>query len=314
MTQLQYNRRTAKVAKYFPRVQDGKLGIPISIQCSLTDTCFNRCPMCEHPMRPQRKIEVAKWLEFFHFAIKRGLESVCYSGGDSMAYQQFNLVMDEHLKMEIPFGIITTGYVPPHIDVSLLSKAAWVRVSLDAVTPEVYAKVRGAIKVEKVLSSVERLLAAGTNVELNLTVHAGNADELPKVLEWAKQRNINKIDVKHLNPPSVERGGQIAEDWEWSIQPFKHCHASLYQLYFDADGSVYPCCITAGDTARGPTAEALGNWLKEPWEDIWGRVVGFSRLEVEQLPSICKTCCLTRLNEINTIGDKLSEIPLKSFF
>lgn len=303
--EMQFDRKTAKVARYFDRVQGGKMGIPISLQVALGDACFNRCIMCDHPLREQMRMDVKRWvdaLDFFHI---NGLESVCYSGGDPMAYSDFNKVMERHIALEIEFGMTITGYAPPTIDLQLLKEAAWVRCSLDAVTPAVYEKVRGKIKVEKVLASIEAMLAAGVPVALGITEHADNQADLPNVMAWAAERGITDIETHHLQPVSAPRAVRVPDKWFRKIEPFQNCHAVFYQLYIDASGDVYPCCMTAGDALDKPQAYALGNIWRDSWgEKIWPNVIDYSRLQYSDLPKVCRDC-IQRLSQINSICGQL---------
>lgn len=310
---MQYDKKTAKVARYFDRVKDGAAGFPISLQVALTDACFNRCIMCDHPSRPQHRMKADDWNFFLRSARDRGLESVCYSGGDPMAYPEINAVMHEHGRTGIEFGMTITGYVPPSVSLALMAGAKWVRCSLDAVTPEVYEKVRGKTPVGKVLASIERMLGAGVKVGLGITLHADNIDDLPNVLDWATEHGINDIETHHIVPDSGPRAMKVPEKWNRKIEPFQNCHAVLYQLYIDAQGDVYPCCITAGDAQAAPQAYALGNIFAHSWPGaIWPKVIEYSRIAYKDLPPICRECCIQRLSQINNIcGQIVSE---KSFF
>lgn len=306
---MSYDRRTAKIARYYERVVDGKLGEPVSLQVALTDSCFNRCAGCGHPSRPQRRMETTAWLEFL--GRLRNIESVCYSGGDPFAFSGINAVMSYHQQRELPFGMTVTGYVPPLINMKLLAAAKWVRVSLDAVTPEVYEKVRGKTPVAKVIQGIDRMLHAGVYVCLGITLSPDNETDYPLVLEFAKSRGITDIDARYAYPQSNPRWPDLDLE-KRGVQKFNRCHAVLYQLYIDSDGSAFPCCITAGDTRDSPQSAALGNIFSDKWEAIWERVVEYSRIEIEKLPAICRTCCVQRLSEINQTCD---QIPTgKSFF
>lgn len=306
---MMYDNRTAKIARYWPIVANGRNNDPISIQVALTDSCFNRCIGCGHPSRQQKSMTADQWLNFL--AQRTGVESVCYSGGDPMAFRDFNKVMQHHVDRRLAFGATITGYVPPYINVHLLAQAAWVRVSLDAVTPEVYEKVRGHTPVFKVLDGIDRMMAAGVKVGLGITLHPDNEDELPNVLRYAADKGITDIDTRYAYPNSNPRWPDATLE-QRAVQPFTNCHAALYQLYIDSDGSVYPCCITAGDTRAGPTAHALGNIFTDSWDEVWSAVVAYTRLDIAELPEICRTCCVKRLSEINHVCGKLSLTP--SFF
>jgi radical SAM protein with 4Fe4S-binding SPASM domain len=304
------NERVAKIARYWPLVEGGRANMPISIQVALTDSCFNRCIGCGHPSREQNKMNVESWLGFLE-SLPHRPESVCYSGGDPMAYSDFNEVMKWHIEHDVLFGCTITGYVPPTISLDLLSRAAWVRVSLDAIDPEVYAAVRGKTPLHKVLDGIDRMIAWGVNVELGVTLHPDNESQRPKILEYADSMHIKEVFMHYAYPQSNPAWPDI-DKADRNIQSFNNCKAALYQLYIDSDGSVYPCCITAGDTKSKAQGVTLGNIWQDAWTDIWSNVVYYSEIDISNLPDVCKNCCVQRLSEINNVCGNLT--PHKSFF
>lgn len=312
---MTFDRKTAKTARYWPLVAGGRRGAPISLQVALCDACFNRCIMCGHPERPvMHRMDAGPWIMKLHRFAALNVESVCYSGGDPMAYPDFNRVMEAHVGTGILFGMTITGYVPPTIDLPLLSRAEWVRVSLDALTPEVYERVRGKVAVQKVIASIDRMLAAGVKVGLGITLHADNVDELPLLEAFAKERGITDIETHHIEPDSGPKAVRVPLTWVRKIEPFQRCHAALYQLYIDAAGDVYPCCITAGDAHSSPQSYAIGNVWRDEWDAVWKAAVAYSELNIRVLPEVCRSCCVQRLSQINSIVDQLPEPEAKSFF
>lgn len=314
---MTYDRRTAKIARYIPLVEQGRGGKPISLQVALTDRCFNRCIGCGHPSRDPHTMVVTDWLAVLgavsaHPGAAR-LESVCYSGGDPFAYPEFNGVMEYHLLHGIELGATVTGYVPNFIDLALLAKAAkWVRVSLDAVDAELYEKVRGRTPLHKVIQGIDAMQAAGVNVCLGITITPDNREHYREVIDWAHARGITDIDAREAYPDSNPN---------WTIQPtlevrgvvpFQSCSAVFFQLYIDSDGSVYPCCITAGDTRSAAQGAALGNIFAESWAAIWAKATAYSTIPRRELPRICRTSCVQRLSEINHLMEAAPRGP--SFF
>jgi len=300
LSQLTANR-AAKVARYAPLVQGGKRRAPVSIQVALTDSCFNRCIGCGHPMREQKKMAYGDYLSWVE-NLPVLPESVCYSGGDPMAYPDFNHVMAWHVSTGVKFGCTITGYVPKTIDMELLAQAQWIRVSLDAVDPDVYAVVRGKTSLAKVMKSIDAMLEARVNVQLGVTLHPANEGQLPLIKEWAAGKGITDIDTRYAYPQSNPLWDDVDLETR-SVMPFETCKAVFYQLYIDSDGSVYPCCITAGDTRDGPRARSLGNIYKQAWPEIWDNVVAYSEIKKANLPEVCRTCCVKRLSEINHVHD-----------
>lgn len=308
---MQFDARTAKIAKYFHETHLGRRGVPVSLQVALTDSCFNRCIGCGHPSRVQKKWDLTNYLTFARDVTDRGVDSICYSGGDPMAYDGFNTVMQWHVDRGIAYGMTITGYVPPTIDMKLMAQADWVRCSLDAVDPDLYAVVRGKTPLRKVLACIEQMIESDVNVQLGITIHPDNEHHVGDVLAWGKAHGITRMDTRYAYPNSNPRWPDV-DSAQRNIQQFNRCHAALYQLYIDSDGSVYPCCVTAGDTRSEPQAYNLGNAQREPWRDIWGRVIKYSMIQIAELPEICRTCCVQRLSEINHVCDQM--VAEQAFF
>ena len=305
-----YDRRTAKIARYWPLVEKGKRGSPVSLQVAMTDSCFNRCIGCGHPFRPQRRMGVGRWLNFVS-GLQPLVESVCYSGGDPFAEPEFNRVMQWHIDEGVDFGCTVTGFVPHYVDFVLLSAAKWVRVSLDAVDPDVYEKVRGKTPLDKVLLGIDSMLRHGVNVELGVTLHPANEGQLPKLYDFAKGKGIKQVHTRYAYPNSNALWKDVGLA-DRGVLKFEHCNAVFYQLYIDSDGSVFPCCITAGDTRKETQSKTLGNIFTDAWPAIWAQAVSYSKLTLNELPPICKTCCVKRLSEINHACDNMPSG--KSFF
>lgn len=295
--------RVAKIARYAHEVEGGWREVPISFQVALTDSCFNRCIGCGHPSRVQACMEEGAWVNFLK-RLPVLPESVCYSGGDPMAYPFFNDIMRWHIYYGIKFGCTITGYVPKSINMELLAKAFWIRVSLDAIDSDVYAKVRGKTPLTKVMKSIDDMLKAGVNVELGVTLHPANEDQLPRIKAWAKYKGIKNVDVRYAYPQSNPLWKDVDLETR-AVMPFNTCKAALHQLYIDSDGSVYPCCITAGDTRSAAQSNTLGNIYTGTWSVIWDKVIKYSDITKEHLPEVCRTCCIKRLSEINHVHDYL---------
>lgn len=308
-------KRFAKIIKNIHAL-DGK-SAPISIQAAINDNCFSDCIMCSHPQKPKKfSVSGEEWCEFLKECKKLGLESVCYSGGDPFAHKDLNMIMSMHTELKIKFGFITTGYVPRSINWDLLKFASWIRVSLDAINPESYAKVRGLIPVGKVLSCVDRMIDEGIEVGLCPTVHHYNRNDIFDVLDYAIEKGLY-VGVKTAYPGTIDLSGV---DWDRirgygklfddaglelrvydgkSYESFNRCSAVFYQLFIDSKGDVYPCCTLGGDVDLTPSGNSLCN-ISDGILKIIGARNEFSGLGSKDRPNGCKVC-IGRLTEINHI-------------
>ena len=327
-----HSYRESKVVRYIDSIKSGLRVFPPSLQIGLTDHCFNRCITCGHWKRSEKhSINKYHLLDLLNSGKSKGLETVCYSGGDPFAYPYTNEIMEWHLENDVDFGFIASGYIPPSIDNSLLSHARWVRVSLDAYGKADYSICRGGVDFDKVMKSLHHMLSSvhSVNVELGITIHKFNWDKLRPLLEYAADNYIKNIRfwvARHedsIKPPANDLRHVLVDhlawankeelntniedtltimdngDNEYSGLEFDSCYACLFQAFVAPDSSVYPCCIIAGDTEASSHLEPIGNI--SGGEFPWHAAKNFN---ASKLPEICKTGCITRLITVNHFASK----------
>lgn len=221
-----------------------------------------------------------------------------------MAHPELNTIMEYHIRHNTAFGFITAGYVPPKVDLELLSHARWVRVSLDTIDLEVYKIVRGGIPLARVLESLEKMREANVNVEMTVTVGRESAKTFERTLDWISGRGYNADAHPQYGMTFDELGFSEAflSDWkdyfkhdEVTFAPFEHggsedykCKAVYYQSFIDSKGDIYPCCIMAGDTSNKPIMDPLGNINK--WSEYLRARRVFSLELPEARPIECCNC------------------------
>lgn len=324
-----------KVIRFIDSIKNGWRKFPPSIQIGITDHCFNTCPMCGHwKRRNKSKLDADVLINFLAFGKSKGLESIGYSGGDPFAYSELNEVMKWHVDNDVAFGIVTAGYCPDWVDLELLRKASWVRASLDSADVSLYKKLRGgSLTSNKVLSSITRMIGAGIYVGVGCTITKYNIEPVSQIAEViTATKGIKELrfwlvrDHSDMSP-TTEQKDRLAElltvdlpgvDTNFKtiikelkstpeVIPIKYCYATLYQMFIDADGSIYPCCTVAGDTEQFARMRALGNinnkdiCINWEWESkVWSRAVAFSKMKV--LPDVCYDDCIPRHRIANKIA------------
>jgi radical SAM protein with 4Fe4S-binding SPASM domain len=316
------DNRLFKISKYFNRVKTPS--DPVSIQAGITDFCFNQCHMCGHHLRRNKtEIKARRWIKFL--SDRHQIESVCYSGGDPMAKKDFNDIMEYHISSGIAFGIITAGYFPSTINLNMLAESRWVRASLDSIDPETYAACRGLMGVEKVLESLKRAKENGVNIELTITVSRKSAPHLPGLFDYAIENNLNAdIHPVYGKLFSDFKADGIIADYQKKFKEnnlvlapyaFNHsttekCYAPYYQIFIDAKGDIYPCCVLAGDTKENGFCSKLGNI--SDWYDFLRNREKFSNKKISE-PG-CGNC-IARFIEINSaVENNKALIFKKNFF
>lgn len=324
------NYRAEKISFYLEGIRDGTRTFPPSLQIALTDRCFNHCVMCDHWKREEKAVLDSDLLLKFLNQVLRvsSLQSVCYSGGDPMAYRDLDKIMKWHCDKDVPFGIITAGYVPQFAaNMELLKYAEWIRVSLDAYDDEVYREVRGGVKASDVMKSICEMKASGCNVELGVTLTKRNYTQLHKLAEFVIKNGISRFrvwPVRHcegyafreeerkdalrvmriigdvLTAKGIENNFRESEQIlsKGELQDFSYCKAVLFQLFVTATGDVMPCCILAGDSNDKPLWDGKLGIINNGCAHIMAEARKFSEIPRKSLPTACDGCT-QRLQTIN---------------
>ena len=344
MNYLEYKEK--KTLRYVDSFKNNWRIFPPSLHVSLTDTCFNQCSMCSHWKREVfNNLDIDTLLAFLSFGKISRLETVCYTGGDPLAYNPENLnrLHIWHEENKIDYGIVTAGYLPQSSS-SFIADASFIRVSLDTVDEEAYRKIRGGgISLSFVLSSMKKMCKMSSNVELGITLQRSNQYNLKEVFDFAIANKIKEVrcwlvrgyDLS-LFPNDDESLGSTLMQYvdkfedhgishnlynayddlmfgEGRDLDFNSCYACLYQLYIEASGDIFACCIVAGDTDTSPHRYAkpfdnIENIVKDRtlmdtasyWRDkVWPSIMHYSSESLCNLPAICDEGCITRLSAVN---------------
>lgn len=326
----------SKIFRYIDSIKNGWRFHPPSLHVELTDRCLNSCIMCDHwKRRKKTKINLDNLIMFI--SEMKGLESICFTGGDPFCYPGLNDLMLWCQKNDVSYGIVTAG-VPEQgfgdkhdqVDLQSLVKADWVRVSLDAVDNELYDKVRGGdISFSEVDMCVKKMARTGVNIQFGVTLHKLNHHKMDQVIDYTKQWG-SRTDVRQVydHKSKLQLRNQDENTFlalrKWysfnytpaTFEPVnadgEYCWASRYQWFIRANGDIFPCCILAGDTQLGPIVADGDARLG----DIGGHPdytdTSFYRSRSKWIKEICRKRCIQRLDKINCIFNQ--HHPKRNFF
>jgi len=286
--------------------------------------------MCGHWKRADKHTLDPQRLKVFQIhAVLGGLETICYSGGDPLAYPHINEMMEFNAHNDIKFGLITAGYCPGSIDMGLLAKAEWIRVSLDSLDDATYNCIRGGdITASMVCDSVIAMANNSCNVQLGITLTKHNCEELPKLARFAVHTGRSSVSVWPVrNSPDLCAPTKYAVEKLFEARRILdnyginnnfedalgivmsgeevysgRCYAPLFQLFIGADGNVFPCCIAAGDACNGAKGDALANISSDSVYGIMLAAYNFSNNFVRH--PYCQGCT-RRLQTISMVASKL---------
>lgn len=147
-------------------LQAGKQPAPVHLHMILSDLCSLDCPGCAYRMsgyssnqrfgiwqdgkvnnNPNRMLHLNLVLDVLRDFADMGGKSVEFTGGgEPTLHPHLNGIINFAQTLGLDTALITHGLdLHKKLDPKLLVKLAWLRISIDAATPETYGKVRPSV-------------------------------------------------------------------------------------------------------------------------------------------------------------------------
>ncbi len=271
---------------------------PVHVQLIPSDLCNQSCSFCAYRdpgytssklfhiqgnYNPNRKLPLEKALEVLQDCSEMGVKAVSFTGGgEPTVHPDLQVMMDQASYLGLKWSLVTNGVLLDRFDVS---KASWVRISLDAATSKTYSRIR---KVPE--GHFDRALKAVKGRGVGFVVTPEN---------WSEVFEATKL-VKDLGARYIRIGSQVAEENVWSGDPsvvsdlceaaetlagdgfevhnrFNRvfdgeeipkdplCGYQYFTTYIGADQNLYRCCVYAYNP-RGLLGTIKDKSFKEAWD------------------------------------------------
>jgi len=199
-------------------------------------------------------------------------------------------------------GFITNGsLLNAESSTLLLKSCTWIRVSLDAGSPEVFQRIHGLNGNEfyKIVNKINDLVKLKKKVKSKCTIGAGfltcdySVQDMIKATLLAKRL---EVDYLQFRPMQIHRGGKFDYHWtdikdeiakclkyagrgfqvlyskhkyEMAHDPvfgryYKKCYGQQFASVISASAKMYICCHT-----RGYKKYCIGDLTKKSFREIW---------------------------------------------
>lgn len=253
----------------------------------ITNACNDRCPKCGIWERPEPRDQ---HLMIFHFinCLKRlhhNLYQITLTGGEPLLFKKdVMLIAEEAKKLNVPMVIVTNArFVDEEFLTRYKALGHILVISVDSVEREKWNEFRGKknfdIVMPKIMLAKEIL---GNQLRIQSVLSKESAEEIPKVIEWCKQHNI-----QHNTQLNQDFGGH------WNDHPATEkvayendtpC-AARKNICIYPNGDVVKCF----DHRRIPLAkEPLGNIGRE---DILEILCTRRSMEISKVMKTCNLSC-----------------------
>lgn len=330
---------------------------PVHVQVILSDLCNQNCHFCAYRMEgftsnqlfgrpddhgrinPNRRIPTEKALEILDDCSEMGVQAIQFTGGGEPTVHPDHLMIFRRAEaLGLKWALVTNGTkLSPQLQDALVRSASWVRISLDAGTPETYARVRETppATFRRVLDSVASLTAnkrekgSALEVGIGFVVTPDNWREVMEAVGEAKAAGADNIRLsamfsQHDEEPYaafhaeaaalckateemgdetfsvVNRFSERLSDLRLKAPDYKVCGYQRFTTYIGGDLNVYRCCNTAYNE-RG----LLGSIAHMRFLDLWNSQEAASLLRDFD----ARGCARCQFHGINRFVNELTEIP-----
>ena len=282
--------KITRYRKELDQFRRGELVVPRKVQIDPVSFCNHDCPFCIY--RYDRDADMnalfdlkdilplAKITEILQDCADLGIKAVeLTGGGEPTLHPEFPSILETVLYLGLDLAMVTNGaWQDKHFDQSIkyLSRAEWVRFSLDAATPDTHRIVHASRKgdFEKACKAIEILSASECTVGISFIVQRGNVHEVSEIVPLAEKLGVDYVRIggvvfegeriddielsitEHIKTAEIVRDivdtSDINVQDDFSSRSCKTypqynagdtCYYSYLSTTIGADGRLYPCCI-----------------------------------------------------------------------
>jgi GTP 3',8-cyclase len=283
-----------KIFKHLDCIQDIEDNIvphPITISFTFTDRCNNNCPRCmEVSGRGKAMLTMYEPEKRILQIVQSGAKAITFSGGgEPLLYPRAIEIMACAKALGLQVGLVTNGSLLDKEKARTLSKiCTWIKISLDASTPQEYFKTHGMPEPAfyQVVKNIEYLAKYKRKCVVGVAFLVGEATKkgILSAAEYWQKKGIDYLNFRPFQGDSYDYQSLIQSakqyetsqykivwkdykftDW-WNIT-YKQCYYQYLYPLVNCDGYVYPCC-----DMRGKKNYRVGNFYEESLVDIFKRI------------------------------------------
>ncbi len=289
-------------------------GAPYKIDVALTYGCNNQCPHCYNEVSrlAMPSLPLEHWYQVFDQIRSLGIPHVILTGGEATLHPDFVEIVRYADSLGMVIGLNSNGRYLGHKP--FMQKVAsaglnHVQVTLGSHLPEVHNAMMGAESFHQTVKGIRTAIESGVHAITNTTLMRSNAGQVEELVDYLYELGIRTFAMNgmiysgggfdHPNalhpeelPAIITHVRELAEErgmkFLWytpteycRLSPValgvgsKKCNAGEYSICIEPNGDVLPCQSYYVDA---------GNFLNDPWENIWQSELFVSFRDREEMP------------------------------
>ncbi len=306
---------------------------PISVELTLTNKCNLNCVYCSDMDLRKRQgmtemISLETLKKLFDDLASGGTRGVVIEGGgEPTLFDKFKEAVLYARKVGLAVGLITNG--TSSMDKKLLESFEWIRVSLDASTPDEYRNLKGVDYFERVLDNISCYAKYCDVVGVGYVVTNNNISQIESLILRLRMMGVSYIQCRPVvdNPELYPKDVDLSSLRYYSSGKFgvmvdgmvenaesgnggNPCYAHSITTVISGDGSVYIC----GRLNIYDWLKPIGNINQDSFRRIWYGDERQNQAELLIDAEFCKkNCPQCRISKFNTLFTKIQNIKTKNF-
>ena len=308
---------------------------PITVEFDLTNVCNQDCPRCFgfHPKRGAAQMSLEDARRIIRQIRDLGARGLTFTGGgDPLVSPVAVPALRFARELGLDLGFITNAAtLTEEAARAILGCCQWVRVSLDAATPEVYKLTHGmdAGALRRVLENVRMLVRRKRQEGSGCTIGLGFltcAESRPDVVPFATLgrelgvdyvqyrpllRRFGEPELDYTDPELLalmrrarelstdgfqvvdsEHKYRLIQEGDWR-RSYGKCYGQHFAAVVAADGRMYVCCHM-----RGVEKYCLGDLSRQSLQEIWDstrRRQVAETVDFRDCPPLCRCDSFNRI-------------------
>lgn len=291
------------------QLKKGEQTIPLHVQFVPSNRCNNSCSFCPYRadgytntqmFDPKQMMSTEKIIECLDSFYRMGVRSVLYTGGgEPFCHPDMTRIISETLDRKLDLGLFTNGLALTEKACEELGNAAFVRVSLNAHTPDIYTQVHRveARHFYTVVDNIKQLAyykSGDCTLGIGFVVGKENWEGIYKMVDLAKSWGVDNIRISGASTTEgyayfygfAEEATRLAcmakedfedenftvfnllgdrlKDMQKTEEISSVCRCKDLICYIGADYNVYLCCILAYNQ-KG----LIGSIKDQSFEQLW---------------------------------------------
>ena len=268
---------------------------PICVEINPTDKCNKKCNWCFTRInRNSNKLKEQQFTDIITALYRAGTNCFHFSGGGEPTLHK-GMYLLQSLKKNNPnivFGLISNGVsIPEDLSELLLNYVDWIRISLTSNTstenPELTINSQLQILKRANEHIISNDIKIGVSYMADGTIKNIQAD-LINILKSCNKQNISYLQIKTPYQSQIDfRQLALSVNKTCSninnipihlfyplsgAEGFSNCYYGLFSTVIGADGNVYPCCFSCGNSSMnfGPIEKYLDSKMidSEYWDKL----------------------------------------------